>query len=258
MTASSLHIRFLGTGTSHGVPRILCECPTCRSTDPRNQRLRASVLVQTGGQHLLIDTSIDFRQQCLTYRIPRIDAVLYTHHHVDHIFGLDDLRVYNVLQKSKIPCYGSPETMRNLRHIFSYIFEYPEIPGGIPLIDLIEVESEFHIGPTAILPIPIFHGRLPIYAYRIGGFVYATDCSAIPDASLSLMAGTDVLVLDCLRRKPHPTHFHLEAAVDVARKIGARKTFFTHMSHDIEHMEMSSLLPEGIYFAYDGLELSCP
>lgn len=257
MTLSSLHIRFLGTGTSHGVPRILCDCPTCVSTDARNQRLRTSVFIQTGSQYLLIDTSIDFRQQCLTYRIPRIDAVLYTHHHVDHIFGLDDLRVFNVLQKSKIPCYGSPETMKNIRHIFSYIFDYPEIPGGIPLIDMIDVEKEFRIGATAILPIPIFHGRQSIYAYRIGGFVYATDCSGIPDASAEMMANADILVLDCLRRKPHPTHFHLEAAIAAAQKIGARKTFFTHMSHDIEHAEISSLLPEGIYLAYDGLELTC-
>ncbi len=254
---SSVHITFLGTGTSHGVPRILCDCATCTSRDPKNKRLRTSVYIRTDDQHLLIDTSIDFRQQCLTYRIPRVDAILFTHHHVDHIFGLDDVRVYNVLQKSKIPCYGSPETIRNIRHIYSYIFEYPEIPGGIPLIDLLEVNDVFQVGKSRIMPIPIFHGRQLIYAYRIGNFIYATDCSAIPDASLAHMKKADILVLDCLRRKPHPTHFHIEAAVEAARQIGARKTFFTHMSHDIEHAEISAQLPEGMFLAYDGLELSC-
>jgi len=191
------------------------------------------------------------------YRIPRVDAVLFTHHHVDHIFGLDDVRVYNAMQKSKIPCYGSPETIRNIRHIYSYIFEYPDIPGGIPLIDLIEVSGTFQVGSSRITAIPIYHGRQPIYAYRVGNFIYATDCSAIPDSSLAAMENADILVLDCLRRKPHPTHFHVDAAVAVALKINARKTFFTHMSHDIEHAEISSQLPEGIYLAYDGLELSC-
>lgn len=212
--------------------------------------------VTVEGRHLLIDTSIDLRQQCLTYALPRVDAVLFTHHHVDHIFGLDDLRVYNALQKTKIPCYGSPETIANIRHIYSYVFEHPDLPGGIPQIDLLPVEASFEALGVFVTPIPILHGPMPIYAYRIGNFVYATDCSAIPAASEALLRDVDVLVLDCLRRKPHPTHFHVEAAVDVARRIGARATYFTHMSHDIEHATVSRDLPAGIFLAYDGLELT--
>jgi phosphoribosyl 1,2-cyclic phosphate phosphodiesterase len=252
-----MEVLFLGTGTSHGVPVIGCDCRTCRSEDPRDKRLRTSVLVSVGGLRILIDPCIDLRQQCLVHGIDRVDAILFTHHHVDHIFGLDDTRPFNFRQRTKMPCFASPDTCRQLRHTYSYIFEYPDLPGGIPMIDLNPVEGPFNVGETVIEPVPILHGGLPIYAYRIGDFIYATDCSGIPESSWKHFENAGVLVLDCLRFRPHPTHFHLDQAVEVALRIRARQTYFTHISHDLLHREVSALLPESIRLAYDGLNVTC-
>ena len=212
-------------------------------------------MLRTMGLYLLIDTSTDFRQQSLRYDIRRIDAVLFTHHHVDHIFGLDDIRVFNYFQQSRIQCYGRENSIREIKRFFSYIFEYPEIAGGVPQVDLNTVEGSFEVGDVQVVPIEIQHGRLPIFAYRIGDFAYATDCSGIPDDSLKQLDGLEVLVLDCLREKPHPTHFHLEQSIEIAQGIGAGQTYFTHISHALEHNHISSGLPENIHMAYDGLRL---
>lgn len=227
------------------------------STDPRNRRSRTSVLVSVHDVHLLIDASIDLRQQCLRYGVGRVDAILFTHHHADHIFGLDDTRPFSFRNKSKLPCFADARTCGQLRHVFSYIFDYPDIPGGIPMLDIREVTGSFEFMNIPIEPIEIFHGTIPILAYRIGDFVYATDCSRIPEESYDRLKNVETLVLDCLRFKPHPTHFHFDRAIEVAKRINARRTFFTHMSHDLEHDTVSRQLPERMHLAYDGLRLAC-
>lgn len=252
-----MEILFLGTGTSHGIPVIGCDCATCTSVLEKNKRLRSSVLITADNKNILIDTSIDFRQQALRYRIRNIDAVLFTHHHVDHIFGLDDTRVFNKMQKKKIPCYAGAETIQKLKHVFSYIFDYPDIPGGIPMLDFKTVDARpFDVMGVYVTPIEIMHGALPIYAYRIGKLVYATDCSYIPERSMEQFRGTEILILDCLRIRKHPTHFNLEEAVAAAEKIGAQQTYFTHMSHEIEHESVSRSLPSNMALAYDGLKIT--
>lgn len=252
-----MEILFLGTGTSHGIPVIGCGCSTCTSTNEKNKRLRSSVLISLSGKQILIDTSIDFRQQALRYRIDRIDAILFTHHHVDHIFGLDDTRIFNKRQKKKIPCYGAKPTIKQLKHIYSYIFEYPDIPGGIPMLDFLKLDSEpFDVEGITVTPIEIMHGKMPINAYRIENAVYATDCSFISEESMDKFSNADVLILDCLRLRKHPTHFNLEQALETANKINARQTYFTHMSHEIEHDEVSKVLPNNVALAYDGLKIT--
>jgi phosphoribosyl 1,2-cyclic phosphate phosphodiesterase len=250
-----MEILFLGTGTSHGVPLIGCSCATCLSTNPRNKRLRTSVLVTVQGKKILIDTSTDFRQQCLRYHIDQIDGILFTHHHADHIFGLDDTRVFNKIQKKRMMCYGSPATIAKLRHVYSYVFEYPDIPGGIPMIEFIAVNDRFDLFGIPIVPIEIMHGSLPVFAYRIGDFIYATDCNSIPEQSRAKFAGADVIVLDCLGFDAHPTHFSLDQAIEMAIRLKAKQTYFTHMAHRIEHEAVSKMLPSNIALAYDGLQI---
>ncbi len=206
---------------------------------------------------MLIDASIDLRQQCLRFDVRHVDAILFTHHHADHIFGLDDTRPFGSRSRVKLPCFGNAHTCAQLRHVFSYIFDYPDLPGGIPLLDIREFDGPFECAGIPIQPIEIHHGRLPITAYRIGNFVYATDCSFIPESSFRHLQEVDVLVLDCLRFKPHPTHFNFDEAVAMARRIDARRTFFVHMSHDIEHEAVSRQLPDRMHLAYDGMRLTC-
>lgn len=252
-----MDILFLGTGTSHGIPVIGCACSTCTSGNEKNKRLRSSVLVTKDDKHILIDTSIDFRQQSLRYDIRRVDAVLFTHHHVDHIFGLDDTRVFNKMYKKKIPCYAGNETIQKLKHIFSYIFDYPDIPGGIPMLEFTAVDEQpFDVLGISVTPIEIIHGTMPINAYRIGNVIYATDCSFIPEHSMTKFKNADVLILDCLRIRKHPTHFNLEQALEVTKKIGAKQTYFTHMSHEIEHEAVTKSLPANVALAYDGLKIT--
>ena len=251
-----MKICFLGTGTSHGVPMIGCECTVCRSSSKYNKRLRSSVLVSVSGLNILIDTSTDLRQQCLKYNITAVDGILFTHHHVDHIFGLDDTRPFNYKKKDRIKCFGNDLTIDNLRRVYSYIFDYPEIAGGVPMVELIPVSKPFVIEGIQVMPITIMHGKMPIFAYRIGDFVYATDCSDIPNDSMDMFKGCKVVVLDCLREKPHPTHFHLDQAISVAQEIGAKATYFTHISHQMDHEEVTKKLPENIYLAYDSLTVS--
>lgn len=251
-----MEILFLGTGTSHGIPVIGCSCSTCTSTNEKNKRLRSSVLITIEDKHILIDTSIDFRQQALRYNIRRVDAILFTHHHVDHIFGLDDTRVFNKMYKKKIPCYAGSETILKLKHIFSYVFDYPDIPGGIPMLDFTTVgEKPFDVFGLSVTPIEIMHGTMPIYAYRIGNIIYATDCSSIPEGSMNKFENAEILIMDCLRIRKHPTHFNLEQALETAKKIGAKQTYFTHMSHEIEHEAVTKSLAANIALAYDGLKI---
>lgn len=245
----------LGSGTSHGVPMIGCECATCRSTDPRDRRFRASVLLQIADTcSVLIDTTTDLRSQALAHDVRRVDAILYTHSHADHVMGLDEVRRFNVLQKTAIPCYGDERTLRDLRRIYSYIFD-PDTPrgGGIPQVVVATIAGEFSIGPATFVPVPLLHGSRLILGYRVGSFAYLTDCSAIPDESWPLLRGVRTLVLDALRERPHPTHLSLTDAVGVAERLGVDRAYFTHMCHDLPHAATCARLPAGVELAYDGL-----
>jgi phosphoribosyl 1,2-cyclic phosphate phosphodiesterase len=253
-------ITFLGTGTSQGVPMIGCECATCRSTDPRDVRLRTSIHVAfEDGTSLLVDAGPDLRQQALRAGLRRVDAILFTHGHADHILGIDETRRFTGVTGAAMPCYGDAATINDIRRMFAYVFD-PNTPrgGGLPDLDLREVPGPIVIGDHRIVPVPLLHGSRPILGYRLGGFAYLTDCNAIPDQSWPLLDGLDTIVLDALRHRPHPTHFSLSEAVEVAGRIGARQSYFTHMCHDLPHAETCATLPDGMALAYDGLTLTLP
>jgi phosphoribosyl 1,2-cyclic phosphate phosphodiesterase len=269
----SFTVTLLGTGTSYGVPMIGCDCDVCRSIDPRDRRMRTSVLIQVPGAdaagdgrpaspvrdavtRILIDTSSDLRAQALTFGIRRLDAILFTHSHADHVLGLDEVRRFNRLQKAAIPCYSDARTRADLRRTFSYIFD-DDTPkgGGIPKIILNEIGGVFSLGRVDVVPVPILHGSRAILGFRIGSFAYLTDCSAIPDSSWPLLEGVRTLVLDALRERPHTTHFSVPEAVQAAARIGADRTYFTHISHELGHAETCARLPRGVELAYDGLVL---
>jgi phosphoribosyl 1,2-cyclic phosphate phosphodiesterase len=255
-----VRITFLGTGTSHGVPMIGCDCATCRSTDPRDNRLRPSIYVETAagdrGSKVLVDAGPDLRAQALRHDIRRVDAILFTHSHADHVMGLDDVRRFNALMKRPMPCYGDARTLADLQRTFHYVFD-PATPksGGLPALQLSTVDGPLRIGDLDVQPIPVWHGDRPILGYRFERVAYLTDCSALADEAWRLLEDLDVLVLDALREQPHPTHFSLGEAVDVARRVGAKRTFFTHMCHHLRHEPTNARLPDGMALAYDGLVL---
>jgi phosphoribosyl 1,2-cyclic phosphate phosphodiesterase len=254
-----LRITFLGTGTSHGVPLIGCDCSTCHSSDPRDTRLRPSIVVETeDGGSLLVDAGPDLRAQALTFGIRRVDALLFTHGHADHILGLDEIRRFNAIQQRPMACYADAHTIADIRCMFGYVFD-PATPkgGGLPQLELFTIAGPFCIGRQEIIPVPIFHGQRQILGLRFGGVAYLTDCSRIPDESMRLLEDLDVLVLDALRARPHPTHLSLDEAVDTARRIAPRRTWFTHMCHDLQHAPTCARLPEGMQLAYDGLVVEC-
>jgi len=253
-----MRLTFLGTGTSTGVPAIGCECETCTSDDPRDKRLRVSVLVEQAGRAILVDTSTDFRQQALRHRINRLDAVVITHSHADHIFGLDDLRPIN-FRHGALPLFTDERAWRDLRRIFRYVFEPTWQGGGLPQIvpHTIEAGVPFSFAPDfRVLPLEVSHGGLPILAFRFNDFAYVTDVSEMSQATTDALANLDVLVLDCLRFKKHPTHFNLEESLAIIERLRPRRTYLTHIAHDIKHARDSHLLPPGVEWAYDGLEVN--
>jgi phosphoribosyl 1,2-cyclic phosphate phosphodiesterase len=205
---------------------------------------------------VLVDTSTDLRMQALANDVRRVDAILFTHTHADHVFGIDEVRRFNQMQKSAIPCFADEETLAGLRRMFAYIFEQPKQKGGgLPRLSLFRIAGPFSLGGAEIVPVPLFHGVLPVLGFRIGSFAYLTDCNRIPDESLALLAGVRTLIIDALRHRPHSTHFSVGEATDMAARIGAVRTYFTHISHDLGHAATNASLPAGVELAYDGLVL---
>jgi phosphoribosyl 1,2-cyclic phosphate phosphodiesterase len=249
----SFRVTMLGSGTSTGVPVIGCTCPVCTSDHPRNRRWRTGLKLEMGGNVVLVDTPTDLREQALRFGIPRVDAILFTHSHADHIFGLDDVRIFNFRQRAAIPCYASAETLKALRRTFAYVFEAGQEGGGKPQLELLEVSGRFGLLGHEVVPVPVWHGEMEVYGYRIGPFAYVTDCNRIPDESFRLLAGVEVLILDALRYRPHSTHFSVQQAVDAAARIGARRTILTHLAHEIDYGAPELPLPSGVEFGYDGL-----
>lgn len=254
MTPPEVRITVLGSGTSVGVPSVLCECDVCTSTDPRDQRLRPSVYLSYNGRGVLIDTTPDFRTQALRFRIPRVDAVLFTHSHADHIMGLDDLRPYNFRQRQQIPIFGSAETLGNIQRAFWYVFEAGPQESAIPKLKVHELTGRpFELFGMTITPVPLLHGKQQIYGFRFGRAAYLTDHSDIPAESQRLLEDLDVLFLDALRYKPHPTHTTVDKALDWVNRLRPRRAFFTHMCHDVGHARAEARFPEHVRLAYDGL-----
>lgn len=248
-----MRVTVLGSGTSHGVPMIGCDCPVCTSSDPHDRRTRSSALVGVGEHVILIDTTPELRIQCLASNVRRVDAVLFTHGHADHVTGLDDLRRFNWLQQTPLTCYADARTAHILQRMFPYAFDHDQdYPSAKPQLRLDQIIGPFELFGTTITPIPLLHGQLAVLGFRIGNFAYCTDCSVIPDESFALLAGLDVLILDALRHRPHPTHFNLDQAIAAAQQVGARRTFFTHIAHELSHAGVNATLPAGMQLAYDG------
>jgi phosphoribosyl 1,2-cyclic phosphate phosphodiesterase len=252
----SLRITVLGSGTSSGVPTIGCSCPVCLSTDARDKRLRPSILISTPAGNIVVDTTPDFRAQVLRAKPATLDAIIYTHSHADHILGLDDVRPFNYHQGTTIPIYAFAPVLKSIRRVFEYIFKEHDPRATVPKIEVHELDGNaFDVLDLRFQPIPVIHGKETIHGFRFGNAAYLTDHSEVPESSQELLRGLDVLFLDALRRRPHPTHSTLDGSIALAQHLGAKRTYFTHMCHDLPHAETEASLPEGVHLAWDGLEL---
>jgi phosphoribosyl 1,2-cyclic phosphate phosphodiesterase len=252
----SLKITFLGTGTSQGVPVIGCTCEVCLSSDPKDNRTRSSIMVEDGKTRFVIDTGPDFRQQCLREKVVKLDAVLFTHEHKDHIAGLDDVRAFNFIHKMVMPIYATRNVFKALKREYAYIFSDEKYPG-IPEIRLEEIDKEmFKIGTIEVVPVDVMHYRMPVKAFRVNDFAYITDANLIEDSELQKLQNLDVLVLNALRRESHISHFTLSEAIELSNRLKPKKTYLIHMSHQIgKHSDVSAELPENFELAFDGLQL---
>jgi len=251
-----MQLVMLGVGSSAGTPVIGCSCNTCRSDNPKNKRTRCSAAITlTSGEVLLIDTGPDLRQQALREGLLRVDAVLYTHPHADHIHGIDDLRAYCQLQKQQIPLYGNTVVADHVTDKFSYTLREASGFWDLPILRMEKIDGPLNLFGQTIIPVPVKHGRIDIFGYRIGNIAYITDVSEIPETSLALLQGLDVLFLDCLRYTPHITHIHLEQSLAYASLIKARQTYLIHMTHEMEYETLAAELPPNVQVAYDGLRL---
>ena len=254
-----MRVTLLGTGTSTGVPSLACECRVCTSSDPRDRRLRSSALVQfEDGTTFLIDASLDCRQQLLGVGLKRLDAVLLTHPHADHVLGLDDLRVFNFRQRRHLPVHGNAETLAQVRRTFWYVFERTQYEEGKPKLDLVPVDGAFEVCGKRVIPLPVTHGTLEILGYRIGSFAYVTDALRVPDATVELLSGVDVLVLNALREDPHPTHQSLSEALEVIGRVKPRRAHLTHVGHWLTAADIDARTPDHVSSAVDGLVLELP
>ena len=252
-----MKITVLGAGSSAGTPVIGCECPVCHSSNIKNKRSRcSSIITLDNGSNILIDTSPDFKMQAMREKINKIDAVLFTHHHADHCHGIDDLRAYCQKYKQAIPIFANENTMKELKLKFNYAIREESQFWETPVLQANIVNGPFHIEETQIIPLPVIHGRMEILGYRLGNLAYITDVSEIPESTLDLLQGVDILLLDCLRYEPHFSHYGFKQSLEMSEKIKAKRTFFIHMTHDIEYDAVSSDLPDNVYLAYDGLQLN--
>ncbi len=251
-----MRVTILGTGTSQGVPVIACKCDVCRSDDSKDKRLRSAIMVEEGSTRIVVDCGPDFRQQMLMHEVDNLDAILLTHEHADHIFGLDDIRSFNWLRKSPMDIYCEPRVQKNLRNIFNYVFAENKYPG-IPQMDLIDLENkEFKIGTVNIIPIRVYHHKLPVYGFRFGRFAYLTDFNIIEEQEFDKLIGVDTLVICALRKTPHISHLNLSGALELITKINPRRAYLTHMSHEMgKHRDLISELPSNVEPGYDGLVL---
>jgi phosphoribosyl 1,2-cyclic phosphate phosphodiesterase len=249
-----MKVKFLGTGTSHGVPVIGCRCRVCSSGDPRDRRTRSSVYIETDRADILIDITPEFRIQTIRAGIGSADALLLTHAHSDHVGGFDDIRPF--CREKPVPVYGNGITIDELRRRFDYIFRATQEGGGKPRVSLEVIDRKpFFINNLPVQPVPVLHGSLPISGYRIGSFGYVTDCSELPGESVRLLSGCKTLVINGLRHRPHPTHLTIKEALGCIAEIGPERAYITHLCHDLLHEELSAELPAGVYLSYDGLVL---
>jgi len=244
----------LGSGTSMGVPTIGCTCAVCQSEDPMDKRTRPSIMISYGGRTVVIDTTPDFRQQAIREDLRRVDAVIYTHAHADHILGLDDLRPLT-FWSGDIPLYADPATLTRLTEIFGYIFSGEYKFGGSSTLKLVNLDGQLDLFGASFIPVPVKHGEAEIFAFRFGSAAYVTDFSEIPESSMSMLDDLDILFLDALRHKPHPTHSSLSNSLAVVQRLKPKRAYFTHISHDLPHVATNATLPENVQLSHDGLKL---
>ena len=249
-------VTFLGTGTSQGVPIICCECAVCKSTNPKDNRLRSSILIESETTKIVIDSGPDFRQQLLRRNLKSLDAVVFTHEHKDHIAGLDEVKAFNYFNKMRMPVYATERVQNALKREFAYIFSDDKYPG-IPEVDLFTVTDEpITIKDITLLPIDVVHFKMPVKAYRINNFTYITDANYISDSEKEKIKGSEIIVVNALRKEPHPSHFTFEEAINLMKELKPKKAYFTHISHQLGlHNQVSEELPSFIELAYDGLQI---
>jgi phosphoribosyl 1,2-cyclic phosphate phosphodiesterase len=256
---NSLRLTVLGSGTSMGVPTLACSCRVCHSTDPHDNRTRPSILLSRGGHNVVIDTSPDFRAQFLREKVERLDAVVFTHGHADHILGFDDIRPYNIRQKEHLPVYASQETLDVLRRTFSYVFSGAPVQSTIPQVTLHVIDGPFELLGAKFMPVPLDHGGLNVLGFRIGGAAYLTDFSRLPESSKALLTDLDDLIIDALRDTPHPMHLTVEQALAIVKELAPRRAWFTHIAHELPHEETNARLRAAgfpnVQLAYDGLKI---
>ena len=250
---TAARLTMLGSGTSMGVPSLGCGCRVCRSQDPHDSRTRPSILLSANGRNILIDTSPDFRLQALRAQLARLDAVLYTHGHADHILGLDDIRPFNMKQHEHVPVFANAQTQAVIRRTFAYIFDDEPTMSSVPAVDMREIAGPFEAAGVRFQPVPARHGNTEVLGFRFGGAAYITDFSAIPPASMELLRGLDDLILSALRDKPHPMHSTVANSLEIVRELAPRRAWFTHICHDLPHEETNARLPANVRMGYDGL-----
>lgn len=247
-----MKVTFLGTGTSVGVPRIGCNCKVCKSSDKKNKRYRSSIHLSHGDYSILIDTGPDLRSQALAFGIDKLDAVLFTHEHVDHLYGLDDVRCYCFGRNDPLPCYGDANTLKRIEKVFDYAFT-GNAPSSTPNLELKKINGPFNICGLEVVPIRTLHGKLPVLAFRFGNLAYVTDTSYIDQENIEKLKGLETLILGALRHKPHPTHFNVQQALEVIAYLQPKNCYLTHIAHDLDHNSTNASLPQGVELAFDGL-----